>query len=386
MARKATQADSVLPESTGIDLTGLETGEELNPALQAIYAEMGQDEFGKIKVYIYKIIPETGKEPRIWEGPPGDYDLMTTAKRFGSGDYRVKLYVPHSSGRIVVGGNQVFPILLDPAEDQKIVEMREGRAPAQLAAVAAQPALTPESLAIAIAGALKAAMPAPVDAFAQLDKIAGIMSKIMPTQATVQPAGNTFMETLGAAKALMELTRGFSPPVDGEGRTDVKGMALARGIDVLARMFEKSIEQGKPADAGNAPKAIAAVASGEGEQANAETAELMQEQKEELEMLRLQIRMVNRQAAANAEIDKLVEDYYGDLPDQVFDLLVLEPKWFEMLCANVPECAQYKDWYERMRTAIIAKGMKEGDLKANGDGSLSFVEEGSTTVADGTTH
>lgn len=378
MAKRAPQQEQVT-QTEAIDLSGLETGAELNPALQAIYAEMGQDEFGKIKVYIYKLEEESGKEPRVWEGPPGDYDLMAVARRFGSGDYRVKLYVPHDSGRIVIGGNQIFPILLDPAEDAKIVALRNGQLnPAQPAVQAVQPQITADTIALAITTALKSAMPAPVDPLEQMTKLAGVMQKLMPAP-VVAPTGNSFMETLAAARSLMELTKGFAPPVDAEGRADVKGQAMLRGVDVLTRMFEKSLEQAKPnPNAVQAEKSVT-VAPLENAQSQEIAPELSAEQLEELEMLRLQIKMVNREAKANSDVDKLVEDFYDELPDAIFDLIVLEPKWFEVLCTNVPECAKYKEWYEKMRTAIIAKGMKEGDLKSNADGSLSFVEEDDTT-------
>ena len=385
MARKSAQQEQTLPSgdgNTAIDLTGLETGDELHPALQRLYAEMGTDEFGKIKVYIYKLNAETGKEPRVWEGPPGDYDLMSVAKRFGSGDYRVKVYVPHESGRIVVGANTIFPILLDPAEDAKIVALREGKDATQLGGVVApiaQPAITPESLAIAIASALKAAMPAPVDPFAQLDKVAGILQKIMPPAQAAQPAGNSFMDTLKATQALMELTNGMRSPIDAEGRVDTKGVAITRGIDLLTKMFERSLEQNQSAKPAVPAKQIVAPQSGEGEPATPEAPQLNQEQIEELEMLKLQIRMVNRQAKVGADVEKLAEEYYDELPQDIFDLIVFEPNWFAILCQNVPECAEYKDWYEKMRTAIIAKGLKDSDLKSNADGSLSLVEEGDTT-------
>jgi hypothetical protein len=375
MAKRNAQPEiPVTPEP--LDLTGLETGEMLNPALEAIYAEMGVDERGKIKLYITKLVEDTGKEARVWEGPPSDYDLMAVARRFGSGDYRVKLYVPHETGRIVLGGNQLFTILLDPSEDAKIAALRKGMPDVQQNA--APQVLTPESLALAIAGAIKAAMPAPVDPFQQMTVLAGIMKQLMPAQQTVAPAGTSFAETLTAAKSLIDISRGFTPPVDADGRTDVKGVALSRGIDLVARMFEKGLEQGKPNPGGNPEQPALAAPSAPSEQRN--TVTLTEEQKEELEMMRLQIRLVNREAKANADPVQLAEKYYDDLPDAVFDLIVLEPKWFEVLCQNVPDCAQYKDWYEKMRAAIIAKGLKDGDLKANADGSLQFVSDDDTSV------
>lgn len=376
MARKRETGAEVAITDSGqvLDLTGLETADELNPALQRLYAEMGNDVLGKIKVYIYKIIPETGKEPRIWEGVPDDYDLTAMAKRFGSGDYRVKVYAPHESGRIVVAANTVFPMLLDPAEDARIAVMRDGTAlPQQLPG--AQPALTAEAIAAIVAQAVKVAMPAQVDTLAQMDRLASVMAKLMPQQAPVQTGGG-FMETLKAATSLMELSRSMNPPVDGEGRTDVKGHALAKGIDVLTRMFEKGLEQAQQNPAHHPAKPNGgALPAPDAQQAHGAESELTQDQLEELEMLRVQIKMVNRQARANADTDKLAEDFYEDLPDQVFDLIVFESKWFEVLCANVPECAQHKEWYEKMRASIIAKGIKDGDLKAQPDGSLTFVEE-----------
>jgi len=381
MAKQRTQPETP-PTPEPLDLTGLETGEMLNPALEAIYAEMGVDERGKIKLYITKLVEDTGKEARVWEGPPSDYDLMAVARRFGSGDYRVKLYVPHESGRIVLGGNQLFTILLDPSEDAKIAALRNGTPVPALQAQQSQ--LTPESLALAIAAAIKGAMPVPVDPFAQMEKLAGMLKTIMPPQ-PVAPTGGSFMETLNAAKSLMELTKGFAPPVDAEGRTDVKGAAMLRGVNLLADMFQKSLEQGKPnPNAAPAQPALAAP-SLPGEQGNAaaQGPELTDEQQEELDMMRLQIKMVNREAKANGDPVQLAEKYYDDLPDAVFDLIVLEPKWFDVLCHNVPDCAQYKEWYEKMRAAIIAKGLKDGDLKSNADGSLSFVEEPDTSAAHG---
>jgi hypothetical protein len=387
MATKRDRQEALppLPEQDVLDLTGLETGEELNPALEVIYAEMGQEGREKIKVYIYKFIEESGKDARVWEGTPGDYDLMSVARRFGSGDYRVKLYVPHSSGRIVIRGNQVFPILLDAMEDAKILAARTNTpVPAQVAPMQQQQ-LTPEAIAVAVAQAIKAAMPVQVDAFAQMDKMASIFSKMMPQQ-PVAPASGGFKETLDAARALMEISKGFVPPVDAEGRTDVKGAALVRGIDLLSKMFEKGIEQARTNPSPAIAKTPDAVASLPNVSQPETTPELTAEEQEELEMLRLQIKLVNRQAKNSADVAKLAEDYYEDLPDAVFDLIVLEPNWFAVLCANVPECAEHKEWYEKMRGAIIAKGLKDGDLIAASDGSLKYAEEDGTTVADGTAH
>lgn len=374
MTKARTQ--QIQPENPDpIDLTGLETGEMLNPALEAIFAEMGQDQLGKIKVYISKLVEDTGKEARVWEGPPADYDLMVTARRFGSGDYRVKVYVPHESGRIVIRGNNVFTILLDPSEDAKIVALRNG-SPVSVAQVQ-QSQITPESLAIAFASAIKAAMPAPVDPLQQMDRLAGVMQKLLPSQTTV-PVGNSFMEILNAAKSLMEVTRGFNPPIDAEGKTDVKGLAIARGVDLLAKMFEKSVESAKPnpSIAGN-QQALAAPFAGN-DDAAAQT--LTPEQQEDLEMNRLQIKMINREAKAKTDPITLVDKFYEDLPEAVFDLIVFEKDWFGIICANVPECTDHKTWYEALRSAIIAKGIKEGDLEAESDGSLSFTEEPDTSA------
>lgn len=391
MARRTVQTAAQVEsgqENQALDLTGLETAEELNPALERLYAEMGTDEFGKIKVYIYKIIAETGKEPRVWEGVPGDYDLMSVAKRFGSADYRVKVYVPHESGRIVVGANTVFPILLDPAEDAKLVAQREGTSAPQVNGQ--QHPFSPEMLAVAIAQGIKAAMPAPVDTLAQMDRLAGVMQKLMP-QHNPAPQGQSFTETLAAAKSLLELTRGMGTPIDGEGNVDAKGLAIARGVDLVARMFEKSMEPkganiaAGPAKPGNiALSAPDAQSPAQGEQS--EEIALTTEQAEELEMLRLQIKMVNRRAANGEDPVTLIDEYYDDLPDPIFDNIVFNPQWFEVLCVNVAECAQFKDWYEKLRTALIAKGLKEGDLQSLADGSLQYVEETVISAEHGTTH
>lgn len=178
------------PAETADLLDEVLDGEGLNPALESIYGEMGIGPDGQdATVYISKALAD-GREARVWQGDPSDYDLMEVAKKHGSGDYRVKVYIRIKSGQRVPapGANRVFPIQLTPDEDARVKAAREN--PASLLPQAAGNAqvMTAEAIARIVADTVKATLPQQQpDPFAGIRVMAEVM-KAMPNAATVPQA------------------------------------------------------------------------------------------------------------------------------------------------------------------------------------------------------
>ena len=92
--------------------------ENITPALQAIYVEMGMVGGSETTVHVSKVDGiGRGEEAGVFRGPPEDYDLERIAKDFGSGKYRVKVYIKNERGMKVIKGSKVFSWLLSPAQE-----------------------------------------------------------------------------------------------------------------------------------------------------------------------------------------------------------------------------------------------------------------------------
>jgi len=94
------------------------SSESLNPALESLYVEMGVGDSGEATVHVSKIDADNrGNEASIWKGDPDQYDLEQLARKFGSGQYRVKVYVRLPTGQKVVKANKTFAWLLSSEEE-----------------------------------------------------------------------------------------------------------------------------------------------------------------------------------------------------------------------------------------------------------------------------
>ncbi len=189
------------------------TGDAINPALESLYAELGMSDAGEATVHVTILnVDGTGKEANIWRGNPEDYDLEGLAKQFGSGEYRVKIYVRVPQGSKVLKANKVFYWKLTPEQEKK-----------RLNPEAEKPVFNPMDLARLITEGIKAAMPqqpaAPqIDPFDQMQKFASIMQMMQrpePQYVQQQPVNQ-----LGALRDMAELIqtlRGDSDEPAGRG-------------------------------------------------------------------------------------------------------------------------------------------------------------------------
>lgn len=340
---------------TPLDLTDVYDFNALNPALAKLYSEMGIDENeGQARVYVMKVMNDSGKEARVWEGPPEEYNLMATAKRHGSGDYIVRVHGPHESGRMVLRGKSDFAIQLDPVEDARIKLQREGAI-----AAAPQNSMTPEAMAALVVSAVKAAIPAQA-AGPSIAEIIALAKAMQPAQPAVNP-----MEMLKAFAGIAREVQDDDPrPRGGSNGFDL----MTKVVDKFAPLFERVLQAG--AAGGVINPALAAPGAQGGELAAPPENEDMS--------IRLRMGLAflierakeNRDAAgyANMVIDTIGEEQAQALLD--------DPHWFAKLQAVHPDVGSHEAFFRELFSEI--RDLMEPDDPVNGDSLTGGVEAGIT--------
>lgn len=211
------QAMSVLQEDSF-------NGDAISPALDSLYAELGVGEQGDAMVHVTMLnVDGTGKEAIIWRGKPEDYDLEYLAKQFGSGEYRVKVYVANVDGRKVIRGNKVFTWKLTPDDERRRLN------PEPVA-----PAFNPLDLARMITDGIRAAMPAPStqpDPMEQMVKMAQLMQMMRPPEPQYQQAQPA--NQLGMMRDMAELIQTL------KGDSDEPAARGANSNDLLMTVISK---------------------------------------------------------------------------------------------------------------------------------------------------
>lgn len=201
------------------------SGDAISPALESLYAELGMGEAGEATVHVTILnVDGTGKEANIWRGNPENYDLESLARQFGSGEYRVKIYVRVPQGSKVLKANKIFYWKLTPEEEKR-------RLNPQVDA----PVMTPADIARMVLDGIRAAMPAPVstpqpDPFDQMQKMAAIMQMMRP--AAHEVAAPQPVNQLGMIRDVAELLQ----TLKGDDEPSARG---ANGNDLLMTVISK---------------------------------------------------------------------------------------------------------------------------------------------------
>lgn len=383
MARAAKTPKKVPDEPVNDEAIALEDALDfaaISPQLSAIQAEMGDAWDGASwKMHVAKILPDA-KEARVWDGPPEDYNLMDIARKFGSGDYRVKMYGPHESGRVVIRGSNVTAVLLSAEEDTRV---NESRNPVKVNGGAAfDPLSFAQAVATAVAQAVAPLVAKQSNPLEDLKGLAEVIKTVMPVQPVAQSTGNTFLEMLNGMKAIQELSRSMNPvvPVDSEGKADVPGMALNKGLDLVARLMEKHMEDRPAAISAPSGNVIEHPAqnskSATPENQAATQPEIGEDAMFEAQKAKLALEMLNMKATRKANARDEAEEIYEDVPEGILEMLCVEPQWFDYVCQIVPECKPNKEWFELLRLRIYEMAVEDGIIDAAGKYVLPHLRPG----------
>lgn len=379
-ARKA--EETAAPEnSVGLEETF--DADALNESLSKLYGELGIGDNGESNVYVYKFV-ENGKEARIWEGSPDDYDLNKLSRRFGSGDYRVKVYVRGDSGRFVLRGNKVFCMLLDPIEEVKAQQIVSG-APVAVAA----PAFDPMAIANAITTAIAAAMPKPapqVDPLQQMAQLAGIMKTMMPNQAPQQSP----MDMLGVMRMtieMMNLAKGERDPIESgvnATTTDVFMKMIDKFGAPIAGLLAQQTTPGMaalpaPPTTGEAPPVPFPSGTTTAETATitpevsqpAQPPQTPEQEQQMLAQMRLKagLGFLCMQAKADNDPGTYAEMAIDNVPPDALKTICESPNYLDELAKFEPDVKNHAQWFADLRECIIE--VLTADAENNSEGLSS---------------
>lgn len=176
----------------------------INPALESLYAELDiNEEYENARIFVAKLDYDgQGNEARVWDGDPEQYDLRAIARKFGSGQYRVKIYSRIPSGQRVQRGNKILGYLLDPVDEAKL---------SQQPAVSASNSLTADDIRRIVLETMQVSRPAPepVNPYAQMKEMAEIMRMMQPQ---VAPAQN--VDQFGMLEKAITLVKSFQGDIE----------------------------------------------------------------------------------------------------------------------------------------------------------------------------
>lgn len=355
-----------LPEIDPAEYPEFLTADDVNPALERIYSDMGIEGDGqRANVYVYKEMPD-GNDAQIWKGSPDDYALEPLTRKFGSGNYRVKIYVQSERGNMVVKANQIIRVLLDPAEDARIAAARNPQ-PAAAAPQQFDPATFAAMITQGIAAAMPKPQPAP-DPLQMLTGLAGVLRAIMPQPAATPAPAAPQMNPVEMLKLGIDLAR------DNSGGGDVDPMT--RLIEKFAPLFAQTLVA-PPAPQAQQPQLPAPNPQ------QPETPEMLEQAKAKAAAFALKqgLAQLVEKAARNAD-PELYADFVADnVDDATLAQFLDNPQWFEYLAQFNADILKYREWFTRLRDALAALYELEGDAQDTMAGAGNSTIDGGQNPA-----
>lgn len=328
--------------------------ESLMPALDIIRGELAIEGDLDCAVHVSKLdVDGAGIEMKVWTGDPDDFNLEALARRFGSGQYRVAVFVKKPAGPRVRYINKIQAWKLDPGDEAKLELLRNPPPPAPPPDTAAMMREMMTGFQSTIAGILTAQATAPkADPFEQMGKLAGIMRDLNPPAAPVAlaPAQPDFMSVLNMVKTFNDVTgAGRSAVPEGASASETLMLEAARSVlPALAQGLNKQAAQPQPQPAqALAPPVLT------DEQA---------EQEEKIMMLQLKLHAANRAASKGADADEYAATIYDAFDDDDLISLCNSAAWFDQLCDLVPACKAHESWYRKVHAAIVTMAGEDGLL------------------------
>lgn len=331
--------------------------DSLNPALEQLYAELGITGDADTTVHVSKVDADgRGNDANVWKGDPDQYDLESLAKKFGSGSYRVMVYVKIPSGQKVRKVNKTIAWLLSPEDEAKrIAAQTQPQVMQQM-----QPAQQQIDLAGAIREmgqmfqntllAMQQNKPTEQSPLNTLQGIKELASVLVPQH---QPQTDTFEKTMRGVELFMGLQSKLTPtpPI-----TDADGELSMPALIMTALKEFKNLRGNMPTatqtPVAAQPQQLPAPVPGAPE--NVVTPEMQAEADEMNIVLNYQLKQANKAAAANVDPAEYANTVYSMIPDDVLQMIGNDPQWFDKLAQIAPHVAPFRDWYLKLGEQIKA--------------------------------
>lgn len=363
--------DDYLPDDVAVINLLSELGEDAADVVVRIYRE-GKGGFKDITLLAE--VPVSAFTPIMLSQPP-----------YGGGTFRI-----HARSRTGFVCNRQLKV--EPAPGA-LEAMRQAAQPGAQPYSPPGAALTAADVARIVAETMNARAPAP-SPFAMLAEMKPLFEMMRPAAPVVAPAGNDMAQTLALLGTVLDLSKKINPaaalPINEDGKTDMATAVLLKGMDI----FGSAMENAKAQQAGQvvqpaAPAQLQTLPAPTTQPpAPGDPVQLTDEQTEEIMFAKMQLKMVNRKAAANDDPVAVAESFYSMLPDELVMTMGTDPNWFTLLCQLVPECAPYQAWYTAAKDKIVAMANEDGffaDLTLSGDsgttGALQSTDPATRSAA-----
>lgn len=335
------------------EVLGSETfdAESLNPALETLFAEMGVTDGGDATVHVTKLDANgRGSEAQIWKGDPDQYDLEQLARKFGSGEYRVKVYVRIPTGQKVMKANKVFSWLLSPEDEARRLNPTQPQHAAQPVDISRQIA---EAVAAAVAPLMAARQPQP-DPMAMMSSLAGIMRDLQPqAQHVAQPSQTNPLEMIRSVIEITQMMKGESDPVDRGVNASTNDVLLGM-VNKFGPLLMGALAQGPGASMTGMPQAQPAVEYQQNPTRPPQPQQAPQSPQPGVEDVNLQLKMgINfllMQCEAGGAPETYAEVVLDSVPTDAMQSLLAQPDpiaWLATIDKRVEEPAN-AEWFREL--------------------------------------
>lgn len=306
----------------------------------------------KATVRVYKVLEDSKFGALGWcrvytpqEFEQSGLDLIRD--EFGPGKYQIRLYGPRpGSNQFSCRARETVEIVktepksaaaIDPALAQILSRMNE-----KLDAVAAAPRVDPTE---------------------QLKQTLSLMTMMREamgmnqTQPQPPSQSNMIADLLKTVQAMRTIREEIEPP---QVPDDPLAAVLPKVIDLVSAATQHQPQQNPaaPLPALTVPPSFAAAPSQQQPQAQPQA---QPETEDEMQlMFRAAVALLNRRAAENSDVEESAEMVYENAPDELFAVLHRD-NWFELLTEVAPSVKPFRDWYSRVRDAVLKIEAEESE-------------------------
>jgi hypothetical protein len=304
-------------------------------ALLGTLAELGESE-SEAKVMVYRNAKDRGsRDSYIFTCTPAEFSIDTLRNTYGGGEFRIRVI---QQGRILK--NQV--VAVEPKPIETAPDPQAGMNQMMTVMMAGFKQMTE-----AIAASKPVAAPAGMGVAETISLISALKPMMTNNSAPAAPVADP-LDMITKILALQRELGGLSGGGEGKG-DDAMTAIILKGMDTFGKPMAEMMAQTQAQKASQAMPAhdVAPLAI---------AAPVIEPLPEESDMS-LKISLIKGailpMAASNADpfpYANMVLDYFGD--DEV-ERYINAPDWREQLEKLIPEAAQYRPWFEKLRNTAV---------------------------------
>lgn len=311
------------------------TGEALTPGLESLYAELGVTDGAEATVFVtLEDADGKGNAAGIWKGEPEDFNLEGLAKKFGSGAYRVKVYVKIPGGPKSMRANKLYHWKLSPEDEAKRLNPT---APAQQ--------VTQGDIAKAVAEAMRGILPmlqSPAQPAMNMREMIDLFRVMQPPVQQIDPMA---MLKLGVE---MSAARNQNEPTTREPGSNTNDVIVTL-IEKFGSPIAQMVTQAQNRQGNNTPLIAPVAQAPQTEYINETTQQEPQDMNIIAEMkLKAGISFLISQAAAGNPVSTSAELIIDNVPADTLHQVLASPDPVAWLASFNSDVTAHQDWFKEM--------------------------------------